>query len=78
MKRKKKPTARADTLERLAEEGGREVSGAQREGHGREEAVGCAKIMWSADIFPIRLELMYRQYYGDTSKAANPFSGGLA
>lgn len=44
------------------------------EGHDREE-LGCAKIMWSADIFPIRLELMYRQYYGDTSKAANPFCG---
>lgn len=50
----------------------------EEEGHGREERereLGCAKIMWSADIFPIRLELMYRQYYGDTSKAANPFCG---
>jgi len=32
--------------------------------------LGRAKIMWPTDIFPIRLELMYRQYCGDASKAA--------
>lgn len=29
--------------------------------------------MWSPDIFPIHLELMYRRYYRDASKASNPF-----
>jgi len=32
--------------------------------------LGRSKIMWPTDIFPIRFELMYRQYYGDASKTA--------
>lgn len=38
----------------------------------RERRVGglvARKLCGQADIFPIRLELMYRQYYDDASKA---------
>lgn len=44
----------------------------------RISLLGRAKIMRSADIFPIRLELMYRRYYGDASKKPlNPSTSRL-
>lgn len=53
IRKKKKPPADGNTLDR-----GRRVEG-----------LGARKLCGQADIFPIRLELMYRQYYDDASKA---------
>ncbi|KAL2717293.1 hypothetical protein V1478_012993 [Vespula squamosa] len=44
----------------------------------RERIDEGRKIMWLPDIFPIHLELMYRRYYGDASKAFPPFHERVA